>query len=473
MSVVRANRLPLVAGLVLVLGAALRLPGLWTDLQLDEVWSLQNAFAANSWFDLLRLKIDNNHHLTSMYMYALGPNTAAVLYRLLAYISGVAVVALAWLVGSRDSPTTAVVTAVLFATSAAFVFYSSEARGYATAVCLMLVAWYCLRRYAESPRPRWLLGFAMSSIAGVMSHQTFVLFYLGAFIWCDAHTQKHHRLRDATRLTMRMFALPTVGIGVFAVIALAGQQIGGGFPFEVPVILAQTLALVAGGPQYGSGLWLVAAVVGGIMVAAVWSAYRLGDDRWFLYLAAGVIAPAIIMFLRRPPTLAPRYFLVPAAVLLLAVARFLALAIEHGGTRRALAGALIAAQFIAGVWFTFSPNASRGGYRAALTRMVQLSAGITTVASSDRFGGSDWRTDMMVRYYAIAIGERGRLRYVPPAEAAVEGADWIIDESPDNAPAPASISDAKGREYTIDGTYPAGPLSGITWQVYRQRHATR
>jgi hypothetical protein len=80
---------------------------------------------------------------------------------------------------------------------------------------------------------------------------------------------------------------------------------------------------------------------------------------------------------------------------------------------------------------------------------------------------------MMVRYYASAIGERGRLRYVPPAQAAVDGADWIIDESPDNAPAPASISDAKGREYTIDGTYPAGPLSGITWQVYRQRHAAR
>ena len=166
---VRANRLSLVAGAVFVLGAALRLPGLWTDLQLDEVWSLQNALAADSWFDLLRLKIDNNHHLTSMYMYALGPDTAAVVYRLPAYISGVAVVPLAWWVGSRDSPTTAVVTAVLFATSAAFVFYSSEARGYATAVCLLLVAWSCLRRYAESPGLQWLLGFAISSIAGVMS----------------------------------------------------------------------------------------------------------------------------------------------------------------------------------------------------------------------------------------------------------------------------------------------------------------
>jgi hypothetical protein len=67
-----------------------------------------------------------------------------------------------------------------------------------------------------------------------MSHQTFVLFYVGAFIWCDGHMQRHHRLRDATRLTMRVFALPTVVIGLFAVIALVGQQIGGGLPFDMP-----------------------------------------------------------------------------------------------------------------------------------------------------------------------------------------------------------------------------------------------
>jgi hypothetical protein len=61
---------------------------------------------------------------------------------------------------------------------------------------------------------------------------------------------------------------------------------------------------------------------------------------------------------------------------------------------------------------------------------------------------------------------------VPAAQAAVEGADWVIDESPDNAPAQASMSDANRRKYTIDRTYPAGPLSGITWHVYRQRHST-
>jgi uncharacterized membrane protein len=68
-------------------------------------------------------------------------------------------VPLAWWVGSRDSPTTAVVTAVLFATSAAFVFYSSEARGYAPAVSLTLVAWVLpasLRRVTGIPMAAWV-----------------------------------------------------------------------------------------------------------------------------------------------------------------------------------------------------------------------------------------------------------------------------------------------------------------------------
>src|SRR4029079_16139990 len=138
------------------------------------------------------------------------------------------------LVAARDSRTTAVVSTVLFATSAALVFYSSEARGYSAVVCLMLAAWYCLQRYAESPKTSYLIGFAVTSVLGMMSHQTFVFFFLGAFIWFDAHMQRHGRLRDATRQTMRMFALPTVGIGLFAIVALAGQEIGGGPPFDIP-----------------------------------------------------------------------------------------------------------------------------------------------------------------------------------------------------------------------------------------------
>jgi hypothetical protein len=463
------NRLPLAALLAFVVGAALRVPGLWTDLQLDEVWSIENASAATSWFEILRLKIDNNHHLTSLYMHGLGPNAGAALYRVPAYLFGVATVPLAWLVASRDSRTTAVITSVVFATSAALVFYSSEARGYSAVVCLMLAAWFCLQGYADSPKTSYLIGFAVTSVLGMMSHQTFAFFFLGAFIWCDAHMQRHRRLREATRLTMRMFALPAVGIGLFAIVALVGQEIGGGPPFDIPIVLAQTLAVVSGGRQSGVGLWFVAAVSGSLVAVALWTIYRSKDDRLFFYATAGVIAPALIVFLRRPPTLAPRYFLVPAAVLLLAVSSLLARAFDHGGWRRVVAGALITAHVVAGVWFTFSPNASRGGYRAALTHVIEQSVGTPTIASANRFEGSDWRTAMMVRYYARAIGAQDRLRYVSADKAAVEAVQWVIDEDLDSGPASQLIVDKRGRHYAMDRVYDTGPLSGIVWRLYRQQ----
>ena len=136
-----------------------------------------------------------------------------------------------------------------------------------------------------------------------------------------------------------------------------------------------------------------------------------------------------------------------------------------------VAGALITAHVIAGVWFTFSPNASRGGYRAAITHIVEQSVGTPTVASTNRFGGGDWRTGMLVHYYARAIGAQGRLQYVSADKAAVEGAQWVIDENFDNAPAPQLIVDKNGRQYTVDRVYDTGPLSGIVWRLYRQHSA--
>jgi hypothetical protein len=107
-------------------------------------------------------------------------------------------------------------------------------------------------------------------------------------------------------------------------------------------------------------------------------------------------------------------------------------------------------------------------YRAALTHIASQSGAPTTVASANTFSGSDWRTELMVRYYARAIGARERLRYVPAAQAAIEGAEWVIDESPGGTLPPAA---KRARDHTIEGTYPSGPISGINWQVYRQRRS--
>ena len=411
---------------IVVAGGLLRLRGLWSDMWFDEILSVQNAVAATSWSDLLlRVKTDNNHHLTSLYLHALGPSASALAYRSVSFAAGLATVPLAWLIGARQSRLAAIVTALLFATSTALVFYASEARGYAPVVCLTLAAWYSLERYVESPGPKWSAIFAACSVLGVMAHQTFLLFYVGAFVWCDAHLQRAHRLREATRVIRRLFAVPTALIALFAVVVLRGQEIGGGPPFAFGTVVAQAFAAISSGAQHGVSLWIVASLVAIVCAAGVWSAYRVGDDRWILLIVAGVITPAIIVIARQPPTLAPRYFLVPASVLMAGAGSWLARLMTGQSLARGVAVILIALHAIGGLLFMLSDAGSRGHYQAAIRHMLETSPGMVTVTASDRYGGSDYRTQIVVAHYRHALSA-DRIRYVPARDYRPGSAEWVI-----------------------------------------------
>ena len=409
------GRLWLATGLlILVSSALLRLPGLVTDLWLDELWTLENASGARSWWQLLfQTRIDNNHHLNSLYLYFIGPQSNPIVYRLLAFVSGIATVAAAWIVGARDSRLTAAVTALIFGTSYLMVFYATEARGYAPVVWLTLVARYFVRRYAEAPHWTWAIGFAVSSIVGVMAHQTFVMFLAAAYLWLDAHLQRTQKsLREATRLTRWLFLPPAVAIGLFYAVAVLGQQIGGGPRYRLGRSAAQTLSAVSGGPHAGSGMWLAAAVVGAVFVVSIWSTRRAGDDRWLLYTAGGFVIPAIIAVARQSTPLSPRYFIVPVALLLLCSAGWLSRMLERRGAAMTAAVLLIAAHVIAGVIATIGDRSSRGHYSNALQHIAASSTDrVVTVASSDRNGGHDFRTGMLIRYYQQML-RAPRVQYV-------------------------------------------------------------
>jgi dolichyl-phosphate-mannose-protein mannosyltransferase len=461
------------AVLALAGGALLRLPGLSTDLWLDELWSLQTALNADSWRDVLfRFRIDNNHHLNSLYLYVVGEQSSPVVYRLLAFVSSLAAVVTAWLIGARESRAAAGLAALLFATSFTMVFYASEARGYATVSWLTLAAWYCLERYAETPKIKWGGAFAVSCALGIMAHQTFVLFLFGAYVWYDAHLQKTRRsLRSATGSMFRLFALPAIFVGIFYVSALIGQEIGGGPPYRLATVVAQTLSAVSGGPLQGVGLWIIAAAVATVFAGAVWSARRSGDDRWVLYLATGIVIPAIIVIVRQPSTLSPRYFVVPVTVLLLASARWLARSGAHGRLAAFGVTAVVAAHVAGGVAHVTSTRASRGHYSDVVRQIVgSPGSGAVTVASIDAYGGHDFRTHLLIDYHRRHVAGGQRIQYVTSAAYPSEGVDWAILESLGEK-APLTMSDGKGHDFSLCGTYPSGDLSGITWFLYRDASA--
>src|SRR5215469_11679415 len=107
--------------------------GLWTD----EAWSMIYAAKARDPIGVfLRINHDNNHHLNSLWLQAIGPAASPLLARVPAIVAGTLAIPVAASLFGRRSKAAGIVAALLFAIAPTFVAFGSEARGYA----MMLLA---------------------------------------------------------------------------------------------------------------------------------------------------------------------------------------------------------------------------------------------------------------------------------------------------------------------------------------------
>ena len=462
-------------GAVLILllagAAALRAPGLFSDLWLDEIWSLELVRGARSWTDVfLRITLDNNHHLNSLYLYVVGEGAPASVYRLLAFAAGIGTVAGAWAVTKRDGRVTQALAGIMFGTSYLMVFYSSEARGYAPVVCLSLWAWFFLEHHSRDPRPRYMLGLAICCLLGALAHRTFAFFLVGGYVWYDAHQQRSGRsLRNATRVTLAAFGLPFTLVALLAMIAWRGTTLGDG-PVETPGAIAlRTLSYLGGWTGGGPLAWVAATLVAILFTASLALFWRRHDDRWILFLTTSVVLPLIFVAAGQPVVLSPRYFLVPSTFVLLAVASAVGWVLRERGIRRFLATAAAVAVIAPNLAAAFRPDAfNRGQYRAAMSdAALDARSSTVSVGSDGRFRGHEFRTRMLVDHHGRAALPGVDVRYVTSADATGEGPAWVIAESLTHD-SPAQTVDWGGRTYSFHRTYSAGGLSGISWHLYRR-----
>src|SRR5689334_2509562 len=140
---------PAVAFLTLV-GLALRIAaargGLWTD----EAWSVVYAAEARDPLGVfLRINHDNNHHLNTLWLQAMGMHASSLLDRAPAILAGTLTIPAAALLFARRSAVAAVTAAALFAISPMMVVYGSEARGYALMMLATLVIMFFTMKAVE------------------------------------------------------------------------------------------------------------------------------------------------------------------------------------------------------------------------------------------------------------------------------------------------------------------------------------
>ena len=450
-----------------LLAVGVRLPGLFTELWVDEVWSLHDVLALKSWTDIfLTLRIDNNHHLNGLWLFLLGAGQHQALYRLLAFVSGLATVVIAWRIGTRDGPVNGALTALVFAVSFPLAYYSSEARGYATAVCLTLLALWWLLRYCDSQRWSDAAGFWVSSLLAIMAHASFLVAFIGMLAWTDSHAQRlTGSVRRATQTTLRAFVVPGIAIAVFYLVSLRGMSIGGGPRLSLFEVATQALSLMAGGAVDAPAVWIAAAAGAAVFVAAISWLKARQDDRWLLYVACCFVLPWLFIVVTQPRVLMPRYLVIPVAMALLPISQWLAFLLGRPGLSRALAVSLLAL-YVTGhtVHFARFASTGRGHYRKAVADILEAAhGGPVTLGATGQKPGERFRTRLMVNHYADALGS-GRIRLYEATEPAA--ADFIIREGLGDG---EHYRDRWDNLYLRWRHYPSSELVGIDWTVYRRQ----
>lgn len=471
--------LPLMA--VLVILAAVRWAALFNDLWLDEIWSLHLLREIGSPMEILtRVRHDNNHPLNSLFLYALGPAQPDWSYRLLSWLSGVATVALGAVVvrhlsvrlapDSADQARTSagLVGALLLGGSYLLIHYSSEARGYAPAVCFSLLALLALLRDPTGVSWRWACVYAAACGLGLLAHVTVVQIMLGGLAWSVAQAVAGSGPSLRRGLTLaRWHAAPWLFFTAYYFGFVRKLEIGGG-PGLSPLTVLGDLGCYTFGLPTNTSPVIASAVLFGLPLLALAALWRRGERPVVAFFGVAVfVAPVLGVWLGGFTLFFPRYFIVSAALALVLVGTAMARAWSSGRTAR-IAGAAFLLLFLAGnaVHTVRLLRFGRGHYRDAIRYVIEHTSSSTITLSSDR----DGRNVPVFEHHISRITADVSIVYLPGEEPAVERPEWLFVHRLDHELPPAeTLKDPTGSVYRRERLFRHAALSGWDWHVFRKQ----
>jgi hypothetical protein len=445
----------------------LRARAMFTDFWLDEIWSYDLARRARSVADIFfgaDLKLDNNHHLNTLWLYALGHQPHWALYRLPALVAGVVTVVVAAVAGAHRGRAEGVFAGLGVAASFMMVVYSTEARGYALVLLFALLAFVALRRYLDAPSLAGAAWFWLWMALGLAAQTSILHVYLGALLWSG------YRLRGRSRDLVVLHAGPVVWGGLWAGFVLLGSRIGGGPAWTWRSIGDQSLAWTFGYPVSIVPSWLAAGAAAALVIGDAWQLSREGSDEG-LFSVGVIFGPPIFVAALSPPWLFPRYFLVSLLFLLLVAGRSLARLWSPPGWGRPAAGAILVL-FVAGNARHLVPFSRYGrGLASQAIRVLATSRPSGEILVTGR--PVDLWSSLPIAYYEDVLGLGDRLHYIPATDLQKPGTpahmDWLIVQSQTDDEAPvAAVSLTGDGRFVLQHAYPQYGPSGMRWWLYRR-----
>ena len=457
------------AGAVVLAGAVLRILGAGGDLWLDEVWSVELARVAGSAGAVFtQLHHDNNHHLNTLWLLALGYDAGELPMRLLAVAAGTATVAVAALGGARDR-TLSLAWAFLLALSYVAIHYGSEARGYGLALLFAVTAYVSMDRFLLTGRLTWAVAFAASAVLGLLSHLTFLYAQLAFLAWGAAVSWRDRGKPGL--LTGLLVALmpPALCFAALWAVDLRFLVVGRGPEYQLWSVLRELVRTTFGIPR-GPLEWLALPVLA-LPAAELVRLVRSHDLRWVYFLTVILVGPAAVLLVSRPEYLAPRYFLVAVPFVLWLTAAG-AVRIARTGRAGTSLVAVLAVLFLAGngAYFARLLRDGRGQYREALAFIVRSEPGPVATVGSDH----DFRNATVIGRLLPGLPGAARFRYVQSGEWSDASPRWALVHhfAEDPTPDPVILGPT-GARYDLVRVFPYAGLSGWDWYVYRMAQGTR
>ncbi|KHA64075.1 hypothetical protein [Sphingomonas sp. Ant20] len=463
--------LPAAYALLAILGVAVwvRILSAHGGLWVDEAWSaVLVARADTPWAVFTSINHDNNHHLNSLWMQAVGYAAPPLALRALSIVTGAATVLVVAAIGARRSAAHALVGAALFALSPILVNYGSEARGYAPmllcAVGAILVAARWLN--APGPAPRHAPGLlALLTILGLLSQLTMLFFVVAIAGWVALTLRQRVATGTAAAMTARLM-LPSL-VAVLLVVTLVfgaaaaspgGMQVGDYVPFSfaslvsaLQVMLATTLGASA------LPRWWIAVLALTLCVAAMAAVAQRRPMAWLAMLAIAGL-PIALATLQVANTGMPRYFLLSSVAILLLLTDLIATALTKGPRSRMLA-ALALTLLAIGIVDDIAQDIKRrrGDIDAAIAR-VRIEAP----------GGARVHVDHLQPVAPLRVAA-ATARYPLVLTSECRPAQFVFVDLDDGGA--AATTRRCGRVYTLRTVRRRGMLSGTDWALYGLPHA--
>ena len=446
-------------------GAVVRVFAAHNDLWFDEVWTLQLLRErVNSFGDVFtNVRHSNNHHLCSLWMWLVGQNASALVYRLPSVLASIGTIVLAGLIGLRQSRLEGCIAVILTSWSYLLIHFGTEARGYSLVVFFALLAWYALQQFEERRSWIWIIVFWSAVVLGFLAHLEFAICLAGLVAWALWRFIRYRsKWREAVLGLFALFTVPIVLLLAFYFVSIRGMEVGGGPEYQVVPLLIKTASYMLGGPASGATAGIAALLaVAAIYVVLGYLMFER-DDRWIFY-AVVIVAPVGLIAILLPVPLSVRYFIISVAASLALLSSGYAGLLRRGITARDV-GLILLAVFVAGNTINTVNllRFGRGQYLAALRFMEKNSHGREVVITSDH----DFRNGMLVNYYKRYLARPDSIAYANGATLKEGGADWLILHRFELTGWPDQVTDAYRNTYQLVKIYRYSDNSGWNWVIY-------